>query len=462
MSLRSRVALAAMVATVLTVVVAGFAVLALTKREQVEDLDRQLATQVELVRRQGAIAALIGERALPPRVGREDLNLGLLVLDGDGAELYASDGFPSVDEVPPAGYSTLEEQGANWRVLSTRVRTPFRQGGADLTVLVGASMDGVDATVAGLRRLLIVLGGVAVVGAGGGGWLLATVAIRPLAELRREAERVTETADLSVRVPAHQGPSEVDELARSLNTMLERIESGAAQTQSALDASRAFAGNVAHELRTPLTSMQTNLEVLAANPELAAEDRAAIVEDVVAQQRRLLDALEALRLLARGELAAADLFEETNLADLVDGVVAQARVRYPEATIELDVREEPVGPAAVWPEGVRVMLDNLIRNAVTHGAPASVGGAEVTVALGFDEESWELSVLDGGAGIAEEERGRVTERFARGRGARSVGTGLGLALVAQQAELHGGELEIGDAPGGGARVTVRAPLRRRG
>jgi len=170
-----------------------------------------------------------------------------------------------------------------------------------------------------------------------------------------------------------------------------------------------------------------------------------------------LDALEALRLLARGELAAADLFESTDLGELVDGTVAQTQTRFPEATITLDVRREP--PAVrVWPEGLRVLVDNLVRNAVTHGAPSDGGAPTVVVSLDHDETEWSLAVTDSGPGIPPFDRERVFGRFIRGSGAQASGSGLGLALVAQQAELHGGRVVVDDAPNGGTRITVRAPL----
>ena len=455
MSLRTRVALAAVLATVVAVVLAGVAVLTFTTRERVSDLDRELTAQVEQLRRQ-SLAALLNERVVPRPPNRGDINLGVRVLDGD--EVLFQTNFPEIDADLPLRSSTQDGDGERWRVLSVEVRRPQRSSADPLTLQLTASMAGIDATLHDLRRLLLVVGGLAVTGAGVGGWLLGTVAMRPLAGLRREAERVSETVDLSVRVPADQAPGEVDELARSLNLMLERIEAGARETQVALDASRGFAGNVAHELRTPLTSMQTNLEVLAANPDLPARERTAIVEDVIAQQRRLLDALEALRLLARGELARADLFELTDLAELIDAAVAQARARFPEATIELAVPVEPP-PTRVWPEGMRVLLDNLVRNAVTHGAPVDGGSPRASVSLTREGEDWLLAVEDGGPGIPSDERAQVLERFARGARARAVGSGLGLALVAQQAEVHGGTVAIQDAPAGGARIIVRAPLR---
>lgn len=461
-SLRSRVALAAVLATVVAVVLSGIAVITLTERDRLDDLDRELEAQVEQLRRQGLVA-LFDDRQIPRPPDRGDLKIGVRVLDDDASDdeddaLFESD-FPDLDDEIPLGFSTQDEDGESWRVLSVETRRP-QQRGETLTLQVSTSTAGIEATIVSLRRLLFLVGGIAIAGAGTGGWLLGTLVVRPVAGLRREAERVSETVDLSVRVPVNQGPSEVDDLAHSLNTMLERIQEGAEQTQAALDASRGFAGNVAHELRTPLTSMQTNLEVLAANPDLPLEDRTAIVSDVTAQQRRLLEALEALRLLARGELAAADLFELTDLAELVDGTVAQAQARFPDATIELSVPIDPP-PTRVWPEGMRVLVDNLIRNAVTHGAPLDGSPTHAVVSLSDDSREWTLAVEDNGPGIAPDERATVLERFARGSKTRAMGSGLGLALVAQQAEVHGGRVEIEEAAGGGARIVVRVPLNAR-
>ena len=457
MSLRSRVALSSMIATIAVVVLLGVVLLALVERTQRDDLDEALQRQFGIAVAPGTFSTLVEGNRVPRELRgfRQDLFVGTRVISADGLAFESVD-YPAIPLPVEVGFSTESADGEQWRVLTKELPRPPNSGGPVL-LQTTASMAGVESTLAGLRRLLFGLGAFAVGAAGFGGWLLGTVAIRPLAGLRREAERVSETVDLSVRVPVDQGPSEVDELAQALNAMLERIEEGAKQTQAALDASRGFAGNVAHELRTPLTSMQTNLEVLAANPDLPLEERSAIVGDVVAQQHRLLDALEALRLLARGELAAADLFESTDLGELVDGTVAQTQTRFPEATITLDVRREP--PAVrVWPEGLRVLVDNLVRNAVTHGAPSDGGAPTVVVSLDHDETEWSLAVTDSGPGIPPFDRERVFGRFIRGSGAQASGSGLGLALVAQQAELHGGRVVVDDAPNGGTRITVRAPL----
>ena len=332
-------------------------------------------------------------------------------------------------------------------------------GDGAVAVQVAASLAGVDGTVGALRRLVLILGAGAVAAAGGGGWLLGAAAVRPIRRLRREAERVGGRGGPGRRVPAVGGPTEVADLAAALNAMLARIEEATARTEDALDASRQFAANAAHELRTPLTSMRTNLEVLTAHPGLPAAERARIAGDIAAQQRRLQDTLDALLLLARGDLAADGAFEHADLAELLDGVVARARARHPEAAIAFEAGDGPL-PARVWPEGVRVLADNLIRNALTHGRAPGAAPAVRVVLAADGEGGWTLSVADRGPGIAEAERGRVVERFARGGAAGGgSGAGLGLALAAQQAALHGGRLAIAAREGGGAVVEVRVPPR---
>ena len=452
MSLRARVALAAALSTVIVVVAAGLGLLVLVRRDERDRLDDQLERQAEQIARPGTLALVLRERRFERAPPRPDLLVLARIRDG-GETLLVSEDFPVLPAETDVGFSSESVDGERWRVLTTLVARPRREVGDPLAVQVTVSMAGVDETVAELRRLLLLVGAVAVGAAALGGWLLGSVAIRPLLRLRGEAERVSDTADLSLRVPTDQGPREVDELGASLNAMLGRIEEGSDRTRAALTASREFAANIAHELRTPLTSMRTNLDVLTENPDLPPAERVAIAREIAEQQSRLVDAIEALRLLARGELAAEDAFEEIEAADFVDGLVAQARGRYPDVTIGFEARTDPL-PVRAWPEGVRVLLDNLLANAVTHGRPAE-GPAEIGVLLDADDEEWRTEVSDRGPGIPPAERERVFERFARGSGSTTSGSGLGLALVAQQAELHGGRVEVGERPGGGARITVR-------
>jgi two-component system, OmpR family, sensor histidine kinase PrrB len=283
---------------------------------------------------------------------------------------------------------------------------------------------------------------------GAAGFWLASVALRPLAALRATAERVASTRDLATRLPQGKGPEEVESLAGSLNAMLARLQQSTAQTEATLEASRRFAAEAGHELRTPLTSMNMNLEVLSRSPRLAPEERQ-IMADVQREQGRLLALIEGLQRLARGDAAEAVPREVLNLADVVDASVANARARHPGATITLTSPDEVTLEG--WPDGLRLLVDNLLDNALRHGRT----DGHVAVALAQADGATTLTVDDDGPGIPTDERQAVFARFARGRGTRAPGSGLGLALVAQQAAVHGGAAHVDEGPLGGARVTVR-------
>ena len=459
MSLRARVAIAAMLATAFVTLVAGWSVVTLVVRDERAALDESLARQSDVIARPGILAASFGERRFVrggfPGVRFEP---GVATrIETAGGFAIVSETFPAIGNLLPGGYATVDdEDGAGWRVFTTELPVPIADVDG-VTLTVAASTQPLDETIVSVRRRVLTVGTFAVALAGAGAWLLASVATRPLERLRVEAHRVGETVDLTTRVSS-SGPREVRDLGATLNTMLERIQQESDRTHTALEASRAFAAHAAHELRTPLTSMQTNLEVLARNPDLPTAERAEVLAAITDQQARLLAVLEALRLIARGELATDDVFEEVDLADLAESVARAARDRYPLAIIEVDAPPEPVLVQG-WTEGLRVMLDNLLRNACTHGAdPAGGGEAHVRVVVASDDGVVRVLVEDRGSGIPAGERRRLLQPFERGVDAEGLGSGLGLALVVQQAELHGGEVVIGGVEGGGARlvVTLRA------
>lgn len=107
------------------------------------------------------------------------------------------------------------------------------------------------------------------------------------------------------------------------------------------------------------------------------------------------------------------------------------------------------------PAGLRLVIDNAIANAVKHG-----GATEIRLSAVSSADDVEIAVDDNGSGVPEAERAEVFERFARGSTASRSGSGLGLALVAQQAELHGGKAALEESPLGGARLLLRLPINR--
>ncbi|CAA9476197.1 MAG: hypothetical protein AVDCRST_MAG30-478, partial [uncultured Solirubrobacteraceae bacterium] len=158
---------------------------------------------------------------------------------------------------------------------------------------------------------------------------------------------------------------------------------------------------------------------------------------------------DGLQALARGD--ASPPVAELDLAEVVDASVGASRERHPDVAFTADLPDGAVALAG-WEPGLRSMLDNLLENAVHHGRPRGA----VRVALS-DGPAPEVVVEDDGPGIPDEDRERVFEPFTRlDASGDGPGSGLGLAVVAQQAAHHGASVAVDRSTTlGGARFTVR-------
>ena len=243
----------------------------------------------------------------------------------------------------------------------------------------------------------------------------------------------------------------MNELARSVNAMLDaaraidRRDRERARGDAALRGRRrARAAHAAHfDSREPRRAAPQPLDARSRSGGRSWRRSAA-------EQRELVALLDALQALARGDAGAALPREQLDFAEVVDAAVEAARRRHPEARIELSVARGARSTVDGWPDGLRLLVDNLIENAVRHGGST----VRVDLAPHADGESLLLSVEDDGPGIPSVEREHIFERFQRGSGAVGPGSGLGLALVAQQASLHGGSVEVGESALGGASFEV--------
>jgi signal transduction histidine kinase len=193
---------------------------------------------------------------------------------------------------------------------------------------------------------------------------------------------------------------------------------------------------------------------------MPAEQRGELAREALAEQRRLVELLDSLQALARGDAAPIER-ADVDLAELVDASVGAAAARHPGTTIAAAAPPDPVACRG-WEPGLRIMLDNLVENAARHGRPG--GRVRVTLHPAENGRGPSVEVDDDGPGIPAGERERVFEPFRRidgeTDGARP-GSGLGLALVAQQARLHDAEVSVGDSPLGGARLRVEFPAQGR-
>lgn len=422
-SLRTRVAIAAAAAA--ATVVAGFTVLTsvVLASNDAAQLDRRLDSIVD--------ASINPEQLQDPRRGV--LTTGRSRSTG---QVVFQRGF-QLPELPP-GTDTVEVNGVEYRVRTIEVD---QQGGVLMSIGIRA-----DSILLSRARIpaYVAVGVVTVVIAGGLGWLLAGPAIRPL---RRLTEHTKQLDRSSEQMPEVRGVREAEELSEAMSDMLSRLAAAQRATTRSLQAAQDFAANAAHELRTPLTAMRADLDTLRIH-DLPAEERAEVVADLSRAQRRVEAIITALGALASGQLARAEDREAIDVTDLLDRVARENQRAAGDVGIVVEAAED-LGSVWGWPDGLRLAVDNLVRNAVTHGR-----ATRIVLAADRRDDLVTIVVDDNGRGLPAEEHEAVLGRFTRGSTAAPGGSGLGLALVAQQAALHGGRIELSDSPLGGLRATL--------
>ncbi len=343
-----------------------------------------------------------------------------------------------------------------YRVISHLARVFYASGPAagqvagHLIVQYGRRLSDVNATVARVE-LLLVLGVLA--GAGLAliaGIVIARRAMAPVAQLTSTAEEIARTRDPSLRLPAPRAHDEVAELSRTLQGMLQELDSAHAETEAMLARQRQFVADASHELRTPLTSVLANLELLA---ESLSGEEAEAAESALRSSQRMRRLVADLLLLARTDVGRIVKREGVDLAQVAIEAAAELGPVSARHEIVLDV--EPVIVQASRDEMHRLAI-NLIENALRHTPP----GTEVRVLTGpAPDGGAQLVVEDDGPGVPERLRDTLFERFVRGAGDRGGSFGLGLAIVKAVAESHGGSVTLQTSSSGhGARFLVSLPL----
>jgi heavy metal sensor kinase len=332
------------------------------------------------------------------------------------------------------------------------VSRPVQSQGSSTTVFqVARAEDTMEAALAQLRLVLMVLSPLALIMGGIIGLLVTARALEPIDRITRTAESIG-AEDLARRLPEDVGTTrdEVGRLAATFNRMLDRLE-------NAFKRQRQFTADASHELRTPLTLLLTHLEVTLTRPRDAAEYQHAMRgmrEDVVRLQRLV----EALLMLARADAGRERIEQKPlDLGDLVEKVVTAMQGLAHEHGVRLE--SEIMPELAVLGDEARLaeLIVNLVQNAIQY-TPA---GGEVSVAAVVERGGEAaLSVTDTGTGIAAEHLPHLFERFYRVDPARSSvvgGTGLGLSISRAIAEAHGGRIDVESQLGSGSTFTFRMP-----
>jgi two-component system, OmpR family, sensor histidine kinase MtrB len=273
----------------------------------------------------------------------------------------------------------------------------------------------------------------------------------PVRRLARATQRMSD-GDLSVRIQP-QGRDELAQLVTSFNGMAGALEGKVGELEQMEARARRFAGDVSHELRTPLTAMTAVTDILYEHPGLAGDAATAarlVHQEVLHLNRLVEDLIE----ISRFDAGTAQLVTADTDVAIAVGQCLRARGW--------------TGVSADVPAGLTVRLDrrrfdvilaNLVGNALRHGA------LPVTVTAGLQPDGYggtrlTVDVRDHGDGLPPAAIAHLFDRFYKAdtARARSEGSGLGLAIAWENARLHGGRIDAGNHPGGGALFTVRLPV----
>lgn len=476
-SVRARAAIGATLVVAVALVAAGLAVLSVLRTNLIDQADLQAEVAAREVAGQLALDTAYADLDLddeedhPVQVTDEE---GRVVFVSKGLRAISGTGSTGVSPVPSAsagatpspgddddddddgggsgrpergevssddpdfsdGTATVDGKQADYRFAAVEATTP---AGLTLTVHAGAPLaaeqEAVNtvrgAMLTGLPLLLAVVAGVT--------WLVTRRALRPVEGIRREMAAITASEDLARRVPEPGSRDEIAALARTTNETLTVLE-------ASVERQRRFVADASHELRSPIASLRTQLEVAEAHPELL--DLPGAVADTVRLQVLAADLL----LLAR-----LDAGEKPGAARLEAGALVREEVSQRTGD-RIPVTVEVAEDAAYEVNGSRGQLvrviGNLLDNAQRHAED------RVTVQVAADGSGVRVEVRDDGAGVPEDERERIFERFVRLDDARSRddgGAGLGLAIARDVAARHGGTLTVHRAPEGGAAFRLWLP-----
>ena len=358
------------------------------------------------------------------------------IWDRTGTRLYLSRPGARPPQRTEIGFSDIRTPAGDWRVYGALVGNNVIQISQPMSVREELAAGMALRTMLPLVILLPILIGII--------WVTIGRGLKPVNDVA--AAVAARSADALDPLPDRHLPQEVRPLVAALNGLLERLG-------RSLDIQREFVADAAHELRTPLTALRLQIQLAERAPN--DSERAAAFERLKGGTERATRLVEQLLAMARSDPEAAERpMIDTDLTLIARETVAeQAPIAQAK---ELDLGFSSVAPVIVRgdPESLRVMLGNLVDNAIRY----TPSGGTIDVGVAADGAAAVLSVADDGPGIPPDERERVFDRFYRRASADVTGSGLGLAIVRQIAQRHGAGVVLGNGlQGRGLQVIVRFP-----
>jgi two-component system sensor histidine kinase MprB len=440
-SLASRVAVLTTIVLGLSIAAMALTAFVVMRQQMMSSLDQSLLNRAHKATAFTTLSRITADGVPAWVLGAADVRIIFVTAEG---RAVTGDDVPSFTLGRPEYEVATGQRESAVRTLVTEEGERFRvatvQANDGAALILAQPLAPNDRTLEKLGGVLFVFGALGVLAALLAGWLVAKNGLRPVRRLTSAVERIAVTEDLTpLRV---EGDDEVARLATAFNQML--LALGASR-----DRQRRLVADASHELRTPLTSLRTNLDLLRqaeGNTALPAEARLELLDDVRGQIEELSALVGDLVELARDE-PTTHVVAQVDLAEVVERAVTRVRRRAHGVAFDVALDAWPVvGDANSLERAVTNLLDNAAKWSPTDGT--------VTVRL----TGGVLTVDDQGSGVAEADRPHVFERFYRAEESRAMpGSGLGLAIVRQVIDRHGGQVQVSEAPGGGARFSMWVP-----
>lgn len=369
------------------------------------------------------------------------------------------------DDEEPFSYRSVHPE-TDQPLLS--VALPITYGRNRTAVLyMHAPLVGVRTTIGAVRRLLLSAGLISLFAAGVVSYVSASRISGPLSSMNKVAQAIA-AGDLRGRVEV-LSDDEVGRLGDSFNRMALRLQETVDERARQEKLRKEFIADVAHELRTPLTSVRGFLEAIADGIARDKQEADEYVRIAIEETERLQRLAETLLKVSRID-AGGEPFEPVPvaLAAVVGGAVDKIAPQALARDVTVRFNPEPGVPLVrADEEKVERIVLNLLDNALHHTPP----GGRIDVSARMSSEPTaaehgafvEVSVRDTGPGIPPEEHPYIWERFYKVDKARrkAAGSGLGLVIVRQLVELHGGAVSLHSEPGRGADFRFTLPALKR-
>ena len=330
-------------------------------------------------------------------------------------------------------------------VTSVKAETALDDDSNIQSITISLKKAGTQFNLWGLAALFLVL----LLGTGAT-WLMAGHVLKPLEELSSTIEEIG-GSDLSSRVEIKGRQDEIGRLARSFNHMMDKVS-------SSFERQKRFSASAAHELKTPLATILVNLEVLELDGKTSPARMEKVLSIVKANTERMIRLVENLMRLTSEE--AHEMDEEVPLSEVFAMTLDELSPMIQKKNLTVTIKNTP----DISLTGSRIMLYRVMSNLLENAAKYNREHGSVTVVTGRDSDAVVVEITDTGIGIPEEELSHIFEPFYRVDQSRSRavgGAGLGLSLVKDIVEKHGGEITVKSVIGEGTTFMLRFPGRER-